>query len=136
MTRDEAWHKGRMVNDVKVFGGYARRVEDKFLVGQPDLIFWMPGHKWVFAEAKKIRGLFYEASPRQQLELMRIDATKSAHALVVGILENEGVENHVEFFFSAVTGSSERRIPLDRAYRSDVSFPVALNRYLTLLETK
>jgi hypothetical protein len=74
---NEAHVKAMMVKSVKAAGGYARRVEDQYLVGFPDTILIPKGYPVFFAEVKIVKGQQLAPSPRQYVELCRIaDATK------------------------------------------------------------
>lgn len=74
---DESDIKRSIVKIIREEGGYARRIEDKFLVGMPDLVL-IPKHGLVyFAEVKIIRGKAeiecrFGATPRQMEELKRL----------------------------------------------------------------
>lgn len=85
-TKLEAAYKTQMVKDVITMGGWARRFEDQYTVGQPDCIFILPERDVCFAEVKRFTGNLFGPSPRQYAELVRIQksSTKVA-ACVIGI---------------------------------------------------
>lgn len=74
MSRSEADYKRRIVAAMQKYGGYARRVEDKYAVGTLDLILSTPRTGLVLAEAKLIKHVdgSFAASPRQCVEMTRI----------------------------------------------------------------
>jgi len=86
----EASIKGVMVKSVQNAGGYARRIEDQFLVGMPDTILIPKGCPVFFAEVKKVRGQQLAPSPRQYIEMMRINNAwmgpkpRCAIAIIIG----------------------------------------------------
>lgn len=84
--------KRRMVEVVKKFGGYAHRFEDQFSVGFPDCVFILPNYVPCFTEVKLFTGNVFDPSPRQYVELIRIQksSTKVA-AAVVGYKTTSGV---------------------------------------------
>lgn len=88
-TKLEAAYKTQMVKDVITMGGWARRFEDQYTVGQPDCIFILPDRHPCFAEVKRFTGNVFGPSPRQYAELIRIQksSTKVA-ACIIGIKEN------------------------------------------------
>jgi len=83
----EASIKGMMVKSVRMAGGYARRIEDQFLVGMPDTILIPRGCPVFFAEVKIVKGQQLAPSPRQYIEMRRIEDTwtslKSRHAIPI-----------------------------------------------------
>lgn len=88
-TKLEAAYKTQMVKDVITMGGWARRFEDQYTVGQPDCIFILPERDVCFAEVKRFTGNIFGPSPRQYAELVRIQksSTKVA-AVVIGIRDD------------------------------------------------
>ena len=73
---DEADRKRKFVREVNALpGAYARRIEDRWAVGVPDLVFKLPGHPWTWAEGKMIDGNLFAPSERQWVEGIRILAT-------------------------------------------------------------
>jgi hypothetical protein len=79
----EAAIKAQMVKSVRLAGGYARRIEDQFLVGMPDTILIPWGCPVFFAEVKKVRGLQLAPSPRQYIEMDRINKAGANHAIAI-----------------------------------------------------
>lgn len=71
-----------MVENVKAHGGYAKRIEDQYAVGTLDLIFIVKGIT-VFAEAKRYKGNSFEPTPRQYVEMTRIEYA-GGNAVLVG----------------------------------------------------
>ena len=83
----ESYYKARIVKEVKDAGGYARRIEDQYAVGIPDLTLIPKGGPVYFAEAKIIKGP-WGATDRQYVDLCRINDTESgAIAFLIGIDE-------------------------------------------------
>lgn len=82
----ESEHKTQMVKLVQGVGGYARRFEDQYSVGTPDCVFILPQRVPVFAEVKRFTGNVFQPTPRQWVELDRIQksSTKVA-AAVIGV---------------------------------------------------
>jgi hypothetical protein len=83
-----------MVKDVRAYGGYARRLEDKFGVGLPDMILVPKGYPVFIAEVKLIRGTIFRPTSRQYIELRRINDAGGEH--VYGIMI--GVMNGIFYF--------------------------------------
>lgn len=69
----ESQIKGIMIKSVRLAGGYARRLEDQFAVGVPDTILIPKGYPVFFAEVKLVRGQQFGPTPRQYVELCRIN---------------------------------------------------------------
>lgn len=76
--------KRKIVKEVKAAGGYARRLEDRFAVGLPDMMIIFPGSPVFFAEVKIIEGRIFRPSPRQLIELQRIGISYSTEPIVIG----------------------------------------------------
>lgn len=68
----EADIKRRAVDTLKAAGWYARRHEDQFGVGFPDMLIRGPNIDAIWAEWKVFDGNVFGPTPRQLLELMRI----------------------------------------------------------------
>jgi len=79
---NEASVKGMMVKSVRNAGGYARRIEDQFLVGMPDTILIPLNCPVFFAEVKIVKGQQLAPSPRQYIEMDRINRP-SEHAIAI-----------------------------------------------------
>ena len=65
---NEADHKLRLVKEVKLLGGMARRLEDKYALGLLDLVIKLPGQPMLWAEGKLIDGNLFAPTARQYLE--------------------------------------------------------------------
>lgn len=63
--------KTALVKSLRGAGWYARRIEDKYAVGIPDLLIGIPYGPTVMVEAKLVRNQTFEPSPRQFIELQR-----------------------------------------------------------------
>ena len=61
----------RLVKEVKLLGGHARRLEDRYAVGLLDLVIKLSGHDVVMAEGKIIHGNLFEPTPAQYIEGMK-----------------------------------------------------------------
>lgn len=82
---NEADFKLRIVKSIKAEGGYARRIEDKFAVGVPDMtIIPNPSPAVFFTEAKIFMGRQFRPTPRQFIELMRLHRLP-AFGVVIGM---------------------------------------------------
>jgi hypothetical protein len=81
---NEADVKRKIVDDVRANKGYARRIEDQFSVGFPDMIIMLPKIPVLFAEIKMVRGFSFSPSPRQHVELSRMLITSSALPVLIG----------------------------------------------------
>lgn len=68
----ESDFKDQIVREIRKEGGYARRIEDRFSVGQPDMFLVPKLCPAIWVEAKIIRGNFLIPRPRQFIELQRI----------------------------------------------------------------
>lgn len=121
-TKLEAAYKTQMVKDVETHGGYARRIEDQYTVGQPDCIFILPDRHPCFAEVKRFTHNQFGPTPRQYVELMKIQrsSTKVA-ACVIGI-------RHGHFWIANPQLTID--IDKDRTWYS-VNFIDALEQYLS-----
>lgn len=71
--KNEADFKREVVKQFKKLGHYARRIEDKFTVGFPDLVTIPRGYPVFFVEAKIVRGHSFGPTERQYVELARLD---------------------------------------------------------------
>lgn len=89
MSHDEAYYKTKIVNDLRKAGVYARRFEDKWTVGFPDMMVILPKVGVVFIEAKMVRGKQFSPSPRQYVELKALHAPWCyTFGVVLGIRED------------------------------------------------
>lgn len=82
----EADYKREIVREVKLAGGYARRIEDQYSVGFPDLIVVYKAA--CFIEVKRIIGNVFAPSPRQYIELLALNKPPVCFAMLVGVDEN------------------------------------------------
>lgn len=80
----ESFYKGRMVIEVKREGGYATRIEDQYRLGFPDTILVLPSIGTNFVEVKRFTGLQFAPSPRQHIELDRINSG-GGQAFLIGV---------------------------------------------------
>lgn len=98
---DEADYKRAIVKMVKANNpdNYARRIEDKFGVGFPDLIVRIDEGPVCFIEAKIIEGASFSPSPRQYIELINLDYGSHSFGIVLGILPRAG-KDQVLYYFS------------------------------------
>lgn len=82
---NEADAKRRIVENVRKRGGYARRIEDQFSVGFPDLVIQTSAEMPVFfIEAKIIRGQSFGPTPRQYVEMGRLSVSRYSVPLLAG----------------------------------------------------
>jgi hypothetical protein len=79
----ESTVKVSVVNAIRKEGGYARRIEDKFTVGMPDLILIPLECPVVWVEVKLTRGSFFAPSPRQFIELVKLNRPPHSVSLVM-----------------------------------------------------
>lgn len=84
MPKLENEYKAAIVASVNKAGGYATRVEDQYRVGLLDLILSLPQTGIVLAEAKRFTGNVFEPSPRQYIEMCRVDDGGGV-ALLIGV---------------------------------------------------
>ena len=80
----EADVKLNMVRDVRREGGYARRIEDRFSVGMPDLVFIPLSCPVVWIEAKVVRDNMFGPTARQLIELKRLRIKPHSLSYIVG----------------------------------------------------
>lgn len=76
--------KQEIVKDFKDRGHYARRIEDAYSVGFPDLVLIPKAYPVFFCEAKIIRDNLFGPSPRQYVELGRMAITRYAIPCILG----------------------------------------------------
>lgn len=82
---NEADAKRAVVQNIKQRGGYARRIEDQFSVGFPDLIVETSESQPVFfIEAKIITGHVFGPTPRQYVEMSRLTVSRYAIPVLAG----------------------------------------------------
>ncbi len=76
--------KRDIVNVIRFEGGYARRIEDKFSVGMPDLVLIPMRCPVTWAEVKIIRSTTFGPSPRQLVELQKLHKPPYSFPIVIG----------------------------------------------------
>lgn len=76
--------KQAIVKDFKDRGHYARRIEDAYSVGFPDLVLIPKEYPVFFCEAKIIRDNLFSPTPRQYVELGRMAITRYAVPCILG----------------------------------------------------
>lgn len=82
---NEADAKRAIVENIKSRGGYARRIEDNFGVGFPDLVVQTSAYYPVFfIEAKIVDGHHFGPTPRQYVELKRLAISRYSHPMIAG----------------------------------------------------
>lgn len=94
---NEADWKRKIVKQFKDAGHYARRIEDQYSVGFPDLVIGPSGMATVFVEVKIVRGQKLAPSPRQYIELMALHNPPYRFGVVLGVEERLGMETHFHF---------------------------------------
>lgn len=67
--KSESELKTEFVNALRKDGWYARRLEEKFAVGVPDIMGAIPFGPAFLFEAKRVAGNTYSPSPRQKIDL-------------------------------------------------------------------
>lgn len=89
MGKSESDYKSAFVKAVKAQGGWGRRVEDQYGVGILDMILVVPGLPVYFAEGKLASKTYMEPTPRQAIEMERINAASHgvAESLLIGFSE-------------------------------------------------
>lgn len=89
---NEAEAKRRIVENIKARGGYARRIEDNFSVGFPDLIVQTSSELPVFFIEAKLTGFTsFGPTPRQYVEMNRLAVSRYAIPLLAGWSNENGV---------------------------------------------
>lgn len=81
---NEADVKRKVVKDFKDRGHYARRIEDSFSVGFPDLVLVPKQYPVFFCEAKIIRGPTFAPTPRQYVEMTRLAISRYSVPCLLG----------------------------------------------------
>ena len=81
---NEADVKRNIVKDFKVRGNYARRIEDAYSVGFPDLILIPKDYPVFFTEAKIIKGQTFGPTDRQYVEMTRLAISKYSVPVIIG----------------------------------------------------
>ena len=65
---NEADRKRRLVSEVRLLGGQARRLEDRWAVGLLDLVIKLPDQPFIWAEGKLIDGNLFAPTGAQYEE--------------------------------------------------------------------
>lgn len=86
--------KRKIVKEFRDRGHYARRIEDSFSVGFPDMIIMMPAMPVFFVEAKIIRGVSFGPTPRQHIELSRLSTTHHSFTMWLGWKDGQYYTTH------------------------------------------
>ena len=76
--------KRGIVDAIRAVGGYARRIEDQFTVGMPDLVLIPMKCPVVWAEVKMITGCSFGPTPRQLIELNKLQRSPYSIPMVIG----------------------------------------------------
>lgn len=71
MSSHESNHKTKLVKALKERGWYARRIEDQYAVGIPDILVGIPFGPTLMVEAKMVAHQSFGPTPRQMIELDR-----------------------------------------------------------------
>lgn len=82
--RTESTVKAEMVRKARLSSWYARRFEDQYAVGIPDLTLIPVGGPVYWIEMKLLKGTTFGPTPRQAEELVRLSKTDVVVALVGG----------------------------------------------------
>lgn len=92
-SRSESDVKREMVDAIKKYGGYARRIEDQYAVGVFDILLIPVGMPCFMAEVKVIRGQSFGPTDRQWIELDRVKKADNGagHSISIMIGWKEGV---------------------------------------------
>jgi ribosomal protein S4E len=103
---NESAVKRTIVKSMFENNGYARRLEDQYAVGIFDMILIPKGLPVFMAEVKVIKDNVFGPTPRQQIELMRIEdvASDKGHVIPVMIGWRDGV-----FYFHKPLSKIDRR---------------------------
>lgn len=123
MTKLESELKSELVKACKADAYcYARRLEDQYAVGLPDLIIAPGGLPTCLIEAKRVEHRKFAPTPRQYIELARFNNSPSfRRGLILGFKDGLFyLHNYVE------------EITIDKCEASDPgeAFPMFLRRFL------
>jgi hypothetical protein len=80
----ESFVKRNIVKTVRAEGGYARRIEDQFSVGMPDLVLIPLGCPVIWAEVKLVPGNTFGPTPRQLIELTKLHHPPYSLSIMIG----------------------------------------------------
>lgn len=116
--------KNKLIEEIKKEGGYARRIEDQFAVGMPDMVVCYHSTGLVLLEVKVAATIktAYGATPRQAIEIKRI-VQAGGKAALLGILTD-----YTEMALSP--GLTATRIDREERRRGGETFERLLKRYL------
>lgn len=128
--KNESRYKSELVKQGRAFGDYARRIEDQFAVGVPDILYGIEGGPTLLIEAKIIKGSTFGPSPRQYEELRRWAESghgwevKTRLSLVLGF--DEGYM-YIQYYHGSDAGLTR-----DQCFPSDPGekFPLFIRRFL------
>jgi hypothetical protein len=84
MSIREAKIKAELAKAIRKEGGYARRIEDKFTVGMPDMVLIPLECPVIWAELKIVTGYVFHPTPRQFVELVRLSRPPHSVGLLIG----------------------------------------------------
>ena len=101
MTMNEADVKRSIVKSMHEGNGYARRLEDQYAVGVYDMIIIPLGLPVFTAEIKIVRGDAFGPTPRQYIELGRIEKAAALGGHVIPVMI--GWKNGVYYFHKTQT---------------------------------
>jgi len=76
--------KRKIVNSIREEGGYARRIEDQFSVGMPDLVLMPLRCPVVWAEVKVVEGYTFAPTRRQLIELTKLRRPPYSIPMMIG----------------------------------------------------
>lgn len=81
---NEAKVKQNLCRDIRREGGYARRIEDRFAVGIPDVITVPANSPVIWLEVKIIRYAMFGPTSRQLVELRRLFRPPHCYSYLMG----------------------------------------------------
>lgn len=90
----ESEWKTKLAADMRKNGHYARRIEDQYGVGFPDMVTKLSGYAPSFIEVKMVRYNFYDPTPRQFIDLLSLNLPPLSYGIVLGIDERGGLMFH------------------------------------------
>jgi hypothetical protein len=119
--KTESNYKTEFVRRAREHGAYARRIEDQFAVGMLDMLVVIPELPVFLIEATVVKASFVEPSPRQGVEIARINALRAKGGGAVAVLLGFGDERYY-------VAARNTRIPLSsmRDYRYEEFNPVTM----------
>lgn len=81
----KTWFAGALRRE----GHYARRIEDQFSVGFPDLVIGARSFSPAFVEVKLVSSGHYDPRPRQYIELVQLHRPPLSYGIVMGVEDGE-----------------------------------------------